>query len=78
MRAEVKSGSELGNKLKVIMDSGGLVPLDMTVQVLKNGVKAHPAQNYLFDGFPRQMDQVEYLVQNKIFNPAKILYYKVP
>ena len=24
------------------------------------------------------MDQVEYLVQNKIFNPSKILYYNVP
>jgi adenylate kinase len=31
MRAEVKSGSDLGNKMKAIMDGGGLVPLDMTV-----------------------------------------------
>jgi adenylate kinase family enzyme len=53
MRAEIKSGSELGNKMKEIIDNGDLVPLDMTVQVLKNGVKANPAESYLFDGFPR-------------------------
>ena len=53
MRTEVKSGSELGNKMKEIMDSGGLVPLDMTIQVLKNGIKKNPADSYLFDGFPR-------------------------
>ena len=31
MRAEAKSGSELGNKLKDIMDKGELVPLEMTI-----------------------------------------------
>ena len=55
MRAEVKSGSELGQKLKAIMDKGELVPTAMTVDVLKNGLRKNPSQNYLFDGFPRDL-----------------------
>jgi len=34
MRAEIKSGSELGTKMKEIIDRGDLVPLDITVKVL--------------------------------------------
>ena len=44
MRAEVNSGSELGNQMKAIMESGGLVSLDLTVQVLKKGVESNPSE----------------------------------
>ena len=49
------------------MESGALVPLNLTTQVLKKGVAAKPANSYLFDGFPRQMDQVEYLEYSHLF-----------
>ena len=42
LRAEVASGSELGQELKVVMDSGQLVSDDMIINIIK-GLR--------FDGF---------------------------
>lgn len=77
MRAEVASGSQLGKELKAIMDKGELVPLEMTIEVLKAGLKKNPSDNYLFDGFPRDMAQAKYLEENNVFKPSSILYLKV-
>ena len=42
------------------MDVGGLVPYDLTVKIIINGMIANPSKNYLLDGFPRATDQAEY------------------
>jgi adenylate kinase len=61
-RAEVKSGSELGKQLDHHMKSGGLVPDEITIEiVLKRLTAPDTAQGFMLDGFPRTRPQAEAL-----------------
>jgi len=61
-RAEVKSGSELGQQLDALMKTGGLVPDDVTIPiVLKRITQPDTAQGFMLDGFPRTRPQAEAL-----------------
>ncbi len=61
-REEIKTGSELGKKLKVILDAGNLVPDDITVKILKNRIsKPDCKKGFILDGFPRTIFQAEEL-----------------
>jgi hypothetical protein len=37
-------GSKIGERIKKILDVGGLVPFELTVQILINGLIAAPSQ----------------------------------
>ncbi len=64
-RNEAASGSELGLRLKAIMETGELVPDDITVQIVKNRIEAQDAQaGFLLDGFPRTREQAEALANS--------------
>ncbi len=53
-RANIKGGTELGNKAKQFMDQGQLVPDEITIGMLESEADKHPdAKGYIFDGFPR-------------------------
>src|SRR3989344_716722 len=56
-RAEVKKGSELGKKVKSLIDAGSLVPDEITNAI----VKQHIGKNTIFDGYPRTIIQAEAL-----------------
>ncbi len=62
LRTAVKEGTELGKKAEGIMASGGLVPDDVIIGVVKERI-ARPdcANGFLFDGFPRTIPQAEAL-----------------
>lgn len=60
MRAEVEKGTREGEKIRKIMNEGGIVPYELTVSLLVNALIANPAKNYLIDGFPRAVDQAFY------------------
>jgi len=49
--------------MKRIMAEGGLIPYQLTVQVLVNALIANPSKNYLIDGFPREKQQATYFEQ---------------
>jgi adenylate kinase len=62
LRAAVKSGSELGQKAKGIMDAGKLVPDDLMVGLIESRIQEPDcAKGFILDGFPRTEAQAEAL-----------------
>ena len=60
LRAAVKAGTELGLKAKAFMDSGGLVPDEVIIGLVKERIKeADCEKGFLFDGFPRTIPQAD-------------------
>ena len=62
LRAAVTSGSELGQKVKAVMDSGALVSDEITIELVRERiVQPDCANGFLFDGFPRTIPQAQAL-----------------
>ena len=60
LRAAVSSGSELGQRVKAVMDSGALVSDDIIIELVKERIQQPDcAAGVLFDGFPRTIPQAE-------------------
>jgi adenylate kinase len=61
-RANVSGKTELGQKAKVFMDAGDLVPDEITVAMVKDRLTEPDAKGgFLLDGFPRTIGQAEML-----------------
>ena len=61
-RANIKNGTELGQKAKTYMDQGLLVPDELVVDLVVDRVKQDDCANgYVLDGFPRTIPQAESL-----------------
>jgi adenylate kinase family enzyme len=56
LRDAVKNGN---TKLEAIMKEGKLVPVEVTIGLLKDAMLASEASVFLIDGFPRALDQAE-------------------
>jgi adenylate kinase len=62
LRAAIASGSELGKRVKGIMETGGLVSDDIVIDLIKENLAvAEAAGGAIFDGFPRTVAQAEAL-----------------
>jgi len=62
LRSETSnSSSELGKKVKYLMESGELVPDNIVIDIIVKKVKEHKDKNIVFDGFPRNLKQAEVL-----------------
>ncbi len=62
LRAAVAAGSELGKKVKSIMESGALVSDELIIDLVKDRIsQADCEKGFLLDGFPRTIPQAEAL-----------------
>ncbi|WP_249962340.1 adenylate kinase [Histophilus somni] len=62
LRAAIKAGSELGQKAKILMDMGQLVPDDLIISLVKERVAQEDCEKgFLLDGFPRTIPQADAL-----------------
>jgi adenylate kinase len=59
VRAEIKSGSELGQTIKDYNDRGDLVPDEIIIEMMKPYLD--DADSWILDGFPRNESQAEAL-----------------
>jgi adenylate kinase len=62
LREAIADGTELGKKAAPIMTSGGLVPDDLMVSIIKDRLARTDAKNgFILDGYPRTLVQAEKL-----------------
>lgn len=58
LREAVRQGTPLGRRAKAIMDSGGLVPDDVVIGLIRERISLPDARKgFLLDGFPRTIEQ---------------------
>ena len=58
-RAAVAEGSELGRRVAPILEAGGLVPDDLTIELIRE--RLADEDGFVLDGFPRTIAQAEEL-----------------
>jgi len=61
-RAAIKDQTDLGKKVKTVIDSGALVSDDLTIALVKERLDKDDTKNgFILDGFPRTIAQAEAL-----------------
>ncbi len=77
LREEVSKGTELGNKAKSIMASGGLVSDELIIAIVQERIKQDDCENgFILDGFPRTEVQAEKL--DEMVHIDKAIYINAP
>ena len=77
LRSAMSDGSELGEKVKPIYDSGGLVPDNLMIDLIRDRLAQHDTEaGFILDGFPRTMPQAEALdtMLSEIDRPLTVVF----
>ena len=78
LRDVIRSGSELGEQVKDLMDQGKFVPDEIVTEIIRDRVSSPDCANgFILDGFPRNLAQAEALVDMGI-KVNKALLIDVP
>lgn len=61
-RANIKDGTELGQRVQQIVEQGSLVPDELTSEIVRDRLsQPDAAGGFLLDGYPRNLGQVAHL-----------------
>ena len=73
LRAAMKDGTPLGEKVKTYMDGGQLVPDELVIELVLERLTQPDCKNgYILDGFPRTIPQAWALERNHVFLDAAV------
>ena len=61
LRQNRTDGTDLGKKAQSYMDSGGLVPDELIVEMMTDAIKKEGTSGFVLDGFPRTVNQAREL-----------------
>lgn len=76
LREEIKGGTELGNKVKTLIEKGELVSDEIIFEILRKRISKPDCKNgFIFDGVPRTMEQAKMLEGIGI---DKVIYLDIP
>lgn len=75
-RENIKNQTELGKKVKAIMDAGGLVSDDVVCEIVEDRIKKDDCKKgFILDGFPRTIPQAEAF--EKLGIPVAVVNFEV-
>jgi len=73
LRAAIKAGRETGLEAKSFMEKGELVPDDLIMRIVGERLsQGAPSDQYMFDGFPRTLEQARLLDETLAKSDAKV------
>lgn len=74
LRSEIAAGTTLGLEAKTFMDKGELVPDSVVIGMIKSKLEnSNETKGFIFDGFPRTVDQAKALDNLLNLNGTPIL-----
>ena len=77
LRKEINLNTELGTKVKNIMNNGELVSDELVLEIVKKNLNNNSKKGWILDGYPRNLSQVkslnDFLI--KISQPLEIVFY---
>ena len=78
-REEIAKASELGNEVKQLVNSGQYVPDDLTNLIVKNKILDLETnhQHFILDGYPRTLEQAQFLDQLNLANQFVVIELKI-
>lgn len=74
LRAEIASGSELGERISQYTNAGKLVPIDIIREMIKSFFSSTNAERIMFDGYPRNLEQAQVLDESLEEHGLKLDY----
>jgi adenylate kinase len=77
LRNAISAGTELGERVKPILERGELVPDDLMIELIRDRLQQDDAQEgFVLDGFPRTMAQAEALdaMLSEIDRPLSVVF----
>ena len=75
LRAAVKAGRPVGLEAKSFMEKGELVPDAVIMKIVKERLEQDPPSvKYMFDGFPRTLEQARLLDETLVSHGGKITH----
>lgn len=80
LRDEISAGSGFGDEAKSYLDSGKLVPDDLSFDILIKKLNSIDNQNFIIDGFPRVLTQgkfIEFYLQKKSLPFSLLIHLSV-
>jgi len=82
LRAAIEQGSELGKRVKPIVESGQLVPDDLMIELIRERLSEPDAQDgFILDGFPRtatQANALDEMLEEIGRRPSVVFEFQAP